>query len=132
MENSHLILYVDSKDQHLDQENAIVIHPQKLGLTKCFEKESFDKVIIKNSKTDFLKSLGFFNISRSLKQGGICEVYIDQPILVMQGLEKDEIEANAKLGGFSNIRSEPFEEWITQNDKEIKIETIKLTMAKSK
>lgn len=131
MENSKVTLYIDGKDQHLEEDNALVIHPKKLGLANCFEKSSFDKVIIKNSPTEFLKSLGFFNIARALKEGGICEIYVDQPIVVMQSLEKDEIEANAKLGGFSNIVSQPYEEWISKNGQDVKIETIKMTMAKA-
>lgn len=124
------ILYVDSLDQHLKEDNCIVIHPQKLPFAKYFQKSSFDKVIIKNSKTEYLKSLCLFNLSRLLKKDGICEIYIDQPINVMLDLEKDEIEANAKLGGFTAIKSQPFEYYQEINDKQIKIQTIKISMIK--
>ena len=48
----------------------------------------------------------------------------------MLDLEKDEIEANAKLGGFTAIKSQPFEYYQEINDKQIKIQTIKISMIK--
>jgi hypothetical protein len=129
--DSPRILYIDSKDAHLDEENAIVIHPQKLGLALAFEKEVFDKVIIKNSPTELLKSMGFFNIARCLKEGGDVELYLYQPILVLQDVEVGELEANAKLGGFTGIKTSKYEEWIEQNGVDTKIETVKMNMVKA-
>ena len=126
------ILYVDGKDNHLDEENALVIHPQKLAIANVFQKGSFDKVIIRNSPSELLKAIGFFNLSQSLVEGGICEIYIDQPITVMQSVEAGEIEANAKLGGFTGISKKNYEEWVKQGKIDVQIQTIKMTMIKAK
>ena len=125
------VLYIDGKDQHLDEPNAIVIHPQKLALACAFEKEVFDKVIIKNSPTELLKSMGFFNIARCLKSGGDVELFVCQPILVLQDVEVGELEANAKLGGFTGIKTAKFEEWVEQGGADTKIETVKMNMVKA-
>ena len=60
-------------------------------------------MVIKNSPVEFLKSKGFFNIYRTLKEGGVCEIIIYQPIFVMQDLNSGEIEANCKLVRFNDI-----------------------------
>ena len=66
-------------------------------------KEPINKVVIKNSPVEFLKSKGFFNIYRTLKEGGVCEIIVYQPIFVMQDLNSGEIEANCKLVRFNDI-----------------------------
>lgn len=126
------ILYIDAKDYHLEEENSIAVHPKKLSMLSIFEKESFDKAIVMNSPTEYLKAHGFFNICRVLKPNSKCEVNIDQPIVVMQKIESSEIEAIAKLGGFSKIKIQMNETSIKQNDKDIKIQSVKLNMIKIK
>ena len=130
MLNDEKILYVDGKDYHLDEDNAMVIHPNNLGMAHTFEKGIFDKVIIKNSPTSYLKSICFFNIARALKDEGMLELYLAQPISVMQTIEVQEIEANALRGGFTGIEKGEFEEWVTENGKDIKLSNVKLTMMK--
>lgn len=124
------VLFIDSKDYHLDEENSMTIHPHCLPLANLFEKDSFDKVIIANTSADNLKALGFFNVCRALKENGICEVYVDQPIIVMQNLEASEIEANAKLGGFVDVKTSRFEKWVKEGKIDTKRETVKLSMIK--
>ena len=96
-------LYVDAVDNHSEEDNCISIHPAHLNYVDSFDKEAFNKVIIKNSPAEFLKSKGLFNIYRTLKNGGICEIIVDQPIYVMQELDAGEIEANCKLAGFDDV-----------------------------
>ena len=60
-------------------------------------------MVIKNSPVEFLKSKGFFNIYRTLKEGGVCEIIVYQPIFIMQDLNSGEIEANCKLVRFNDI-----------------------------
>lgn len=126
------ILYIDSKDFHENEINALAVHPSKLNLLQKFEKESFNKVIIQNSKVDYFNALSFFQINRILKSDGICEFYIDQPITVMQDVDAEQIKEIAKRKGFPKINSSPFENWIKDsNGVDLKIETIKLQMYKS-
>ena len=123
-------LYVDAIDNHADEENCISIHPSHLNFVNAFDKGAFNKILIKNSPSEFLKAKGLFNINRALKPGGVCEIIVDQPIVVMQDLDAGEIEANCKLAGFDDvsIQSHSFIENVNGNEK--KVQTLKLTMVK--
>ena len=123
-------LYIDGKDNHSDDDTCLVIHPSHLNLASTLEDNYFDKIIIKNSKVEYLKAANLFHIFRSLKNGGLLEVIIDQPIVVMQSLDASEIEANCRLAGFTDIREESFSLFEKKNGKENKIETLKLSMVK--
>lgn len=126
------ILYIDSKDLHEKETNALAVHPSKLNHLQKFEKESFHKVIIQNSKVEYFTALSFFQISRILKPDGLCEFYIDQPITVMQKVDAEQIRDIAKRKGFPKIKLSPFENWVKDsNGVDIKIETIKLQMYKN-
>ena len=123
-------LYIDGKDNHSDDDTCLVIHPSHLQSASTLEDNYFDKIIIKNSKVEYLKAANLFHIFRSLKNSGLLEVIIDQPIVVMQSLDASEIEANCRLAGFTDIREESFSLFEKKNGKENKIETLKLSMVK--
>ena len=124
------ILYVDGLEVHEKENNAMVITPNHINLADAFQKEVFDKIIIQNSKSEFLTGKAFFNLCRTLKSGCICEVIVEQPIAVMQQLDAGEIEANAKLGGFNKIETNPYETYVTRKGQQTKFSTLKLTMKK--
>ncbi len=124
------ILYVDGLEAHEKENNAMVITPNHINLADAFQKEVFDKIIIQNSKSEFLTGKAFFNLCRTLKSGCICEVIVEQPIAVMQQLDAGEIEANAKLGGFNKIETNPYETYVTRKGQQTKFSTLKLTMKK--
>ena len=124
------ILYVDGLEAHEKENNAMVITPNHINLADAFQKEVFDKIIIQNSKSEFLTGKAFFNLCRTLKSGCICEVIVEQPIAVMQQLDAGEIEANAKLGGFNKIETNPYETYVTRKGQQTKFSTLKLTMQK--
>ena len=124
------ILYVDGLDAHEKEKNAIVITPNHLNLADAFQKEVFDKIIVLNSKSDLLSGKAFFNLWRALKQGGVCEVVVDQPIAVMQQLDAGEIEANGKLGGFSSVTTQPYDTYVSRKGQQNKMSTLKLIMKK--
>ena len=123
-------LYVDAIDNHADEENCIWIHPSHLNFVDAFDKKAFNKIIIKNSPAEFLKAKGLFNINRALKEGGICEIIVDQPIVVMQDLDAGEIEANCRLAGFEDISTESYSSTEVVNGKEKKVQTLRLVMSK--
>ena len=123
-------LYADSSDKHEEEENCISIHPAHLKYGDAFDKESFNKVIIKNSPAEYLKAKGLFNVYRALENGGVCEIIVDQPIYVMQELDAGEIEANCKLAGFEDISTESYSYSENVNGKEKNVQTLKLTMTK--
>lgn len=124
------LLYIDSKDFHLENDSVFAIHPSKLEWLSVLQKGSFDRVVIQNVPAINLKSLAFFGLAQILSNNGSVEVLVDQPISVMQNLDAAEIEANAKLGGFTDIKQSNFEQWIRVADKDTKYSTIKLTMIK--
>ena len=124
-------LIVDGKDQHLDDEGVFCIHPNKLQWLNVFEKESFDKVVIRNTSSSSLKSLAFFFMGKILKPNCIVEVFIDQPISVMQSLDASEIEANSKLAGFVDIQQHEIEYFVKDGEKDIKIKSLKMSMVRA-
>ena len=123
-------LFIDGKDAHEDDDSCLVIHPSHLLSASTLDDNFFDNVIIKNSPAEYLKAAGLFHIFRALKSGGVLEVTVDQPIVVMQSLDASEIEANCRLAGFNDIREESYSSYEKKNGKESKIETSKLTMVK--
>ena len=123
-------LYVDSINNHSNEENCISVHPSHLNYIDAFDKGAFNKIIIKNSPLKYLKAKGLFNINRALKSGGICEIIVDQPIMIMQDLDANEIEANCKLAGFNDINTENYSSIENINGIENRIQTLKLVMVK--
>jgi len=123
-------LYIDSIDNHSNEENCISIHPSHLNFLDAFDKASFNKIIIKNSPSEFLNAKGLFYVNRCLKKGGICEIIVDQPFVVMQDTDAEEIEANCKLAGFEDINIESYSSNEIVNGVEKKIQTLKLSMEK--
>ena len=123
---SKRILYVDPKDNHDKEDDCLVIHPCHLNKADTFQANTFDKIFINNTKTELLRAKGFFNLAKSLKSRGTLEIIVDQPIAVMQNLDAGEIEANAKLGGFTDIVTDSYE----INNNGTKLSTLKITMVK--
>ena len=124
---SKRILYVDPKDNHDKEDNCLVIHPSHLNMADTFQANTFDKIFINNTKTELLRAKGFFNLAKSLKSKGALEIIVDQPIAVMQNLDAGEIEANAKLGGFTDITTESYE----INNNGTKLSTLRIKMIKA-
>ena len=51
-------LYIDSQNNHADEENCISIHPSHLNFMDAFDKGAFNKIIIQNSPSEYLKAKG--------------------------------------------------------------------------
>ena len=127
---SQRTLYIDSKNLHLEEEDALTIHPSKINFLAGFQKEFFDRAFILNTPSGSISSLGLFHIAQSLKQNGELQILVDQPISVMQSLDACEIEANAKLAGFADISKTPYEKFVREGDRDVKISTIKVSMVR--
>jgi len=100
MEDDQISLIVDTNDVYQDDLSVFYIHPKRLSLLKCVSSQEFSKAVIQFSPIDTLTSLNFSYILRCLKAKSTCEVYVHQPISVMQDYDAKQIEANAKLAGF--------------------------------
>lgn len=128
MQAREKVLYIDSKDFHLEDANAFCVHPSKTAWLSYVKNESFDRAVIQNVPSGLIKPLRLFNIAQTVKQNGIVEIYVDQPISVMQSLDASEIEASAKLAGLNDIKQCDFEKWTKEGEQDVKTSTIKLTM----
>jgi hypothetical protein len=128
MNTEERILYVDAQDHHASESNVLALHPSKLSFLSLVQNGAFDRAVIQNVATSELSSLGFFYIGNALKKEALLEVLVHQPIAVMQSLEAEEIEAVAKLAGYSDIKISPFQIISKQGGKDTKFSTVKLTM----
>ena len=82
--------------------------------------EKFDSCEIRNVEVDDIRPSALLGILSSLKPNGTCSVLICEPIAVMQPYEARMIEANAKLAGFTDIKTSPayfFNEFSNQDDE---------------
>ena len=98
-------LIVDKNDDLENKENIFFVTPERLYQLKVVQINSFTKATVKNCPVTFLTSFNLQYIYNSLKQNAVCTIYIDQPIAVMQDYDKQTIQANATLAGFSNIKT---------------------------
>ncbi len=109
MNSEKFTLVVDSQDNYLNQSDVFYLHPQRLLLVRSLENEQFDSATIKNSPVDNLTSLNFSYVLKKMKPNAVCEVVIHQPISVMQDYDAKQVEANAKLAGFTNFHTKDYE-----------------------
>jgi hypothetical protein len=103
MSEENFTLAIDSVNDYSDSQNVFHLHPQKIKQVECLAENFFEGAVVKNTATDTLASKYLFNIYKVLKSNKALQIYIDQPILVMQDFDVKQIESNAKLAGFNNI-----------------------------
>ena len=121
-------LIVDKKDDLENKENIFFLTPERLNQLKVVQINSFTKGTVKNCPVNFLTSFNLQYIYNSLKQNATCTIYIDQPIAVMQDYDKQTIQANATLAGFSNIKTGTAS--IMNEKLKCKMETITIILTK--
>ena len=121
-------LIVDRKDDLEKKENIFFVTPERLYQLKVVSSESFYKATIKNCPVNFLSSFNLQYLFNALKKNASATIFIDQPILVMQDYDKQTIQANATLAGFTNIKTSSAS---VMNEKlKSKIETITVILTK--
>ena len=121
-------LIVDKKDDLENNSNIFFVTPERLNQLKLVTSNVFYKATIKNCPANFLSSFNLQYIYNSLKPSASCTIFIDQPIAVMQDYDKQTIQANATLAGFSNIKTGTAS---IMNDKlKCKMETITIILTK--
>ncbi len=126
---SEEVLIIDPENNY-NPEDGFHVFPSQLCWLKVIQKNSFDKVIIRNTPSSVLSHKYFFYINKLLKQNCICEVYVSQKIGVLQDLDAQELESNAKLGKFVSIENSPYEKFVVIDGKDVLLKTIRLTMMK--
>ena len=121
-------LIVDRKDDLEKKDNIFFVTPERLYQLKVVSSESFYKATIRNCPANFLSSFNLQYLFKALKKNASATIFIDQPILVMQDYDKQTIQANATLAGFTNIKASSAS---VMNEKlKSKIETITVILTK--
>ena len=116
---SGLSMVIDSKVNQRD-EGIFYLLPSEMSKSGLLNPEKFDSCDIRNVEVDDIRPSALLGILSSLKPNGTCSVLISEPIAVMQPYEAKMIEANAKLAGFTDIKTSPatfFNEFSGQDDE---------------
>ena len=121
-------LIVDKNDDLSKKENVFFVTPERLYQLKVVSSDSFYKATIRNCPVTFLTSFNLQYIHNALRKNGSATIFIDQPILVMQDYDKQTIQANATLAGFTNIKTSSAS--IMNEKLKTKIETITVILTK--
>ena len=114
-----LAMVIDSKVNKRD-EGIFYLLPSEMSKSGLLNPEKFDSCEIRNVDVDDIRPSALLGILSSLKPNGTCSVLICEPIAVMQPYEARMIEANAKLAGFTDIKTSPatfFNEFSNQDDE---------------
>ena len=114
-----LAMVIDSKVNKRD-EGIFYLLPSEMSKSGLLNPEKFDSCEIRNVEVDDIRPSALLGILSSLKPNGTVSVLICEPIAVMQPYEARMIEANAKLAGFTDIRTSPatfFNEFSNQDDE---------------
>ena len=116
---SGLSMVIDSKVNKRD-EGIFYLLPSEMSKSGLLNPEKFDSCDIRNVEVDDIRPSALLGILSSLKPNGTCSVLISEPIAVMQPYEAKMIEANAKLAGFTDIKTSPstfFNEFSNKDDE---------------
>ena len=122
-----LAMVIDSKVNQRD-EGIFYLLPSEMSKSGLLNPEKFDSCDIRNVDVDDIRPSALLGILSSLKPNGTVSVLICEPIAVMQPYEARMVEANAKLAGFTNIRTRPgtfFNKFSNQEDETLCITFVK-------
>jgi hypothetical protein len=100
-------LHISTIDSEQSNPNTFYIHPKRLPLLFVLKDVTFESCLIDYTPIDFLTSIHFAYILRTLKSEATIKVVIHQPITVMQDYDAKQVEANAKLAGFQDFETTP-------------------------
>ena len=97
-------LIIDSEDTYKDIDNISYIHPSHLNMIKSLSSNQYSRVSIKNTKVDDITPYILLNLYGKLKTDAQIEIIVYQPVAVMQFYDAKQLEANALLAGFSDVK----------------------------
>ena len=103
---SGLAMVIDSEVGERD-EGIFYLLPSEMSKSGLLNPEKFDSCEIKNVDVDDIRPSALLGILSSLKPNGRVSVTLCEPIAVMQPYEAKMVEANARLAGFTDIRTSP-------------------------
>ena len=97
-------LIIDSEDTYGGLDNIFYVHPSHLNTIKSLQNNQFTSVKIKNTPVDDITPFFLLNLFTKMKVGATAEIIIYEPVSVMQVYDARQVEANAKLAGFADIK----------------------------
>ena len=103
---SGLAMVIDSEVGERD-EGIFYLLPSEMSKSGLLNPEKFDSCEIRNVEVDDIRPSALLGILSSLKPNGRVSVTLCEPIAVMQPYEARMVEANAKLAGFTDIKTSP-------------------------
>ena len=124
---SGLSMAIDSEVGERD-EGIFYLLPSEMSKSGLLNPEKFDSCEIRNVDVDDIRPSALLGILSSLKPNGRVSVTLCEPIAVMQPYEARMVEANARLAGFTDIKTSPgtfFNKFSNQDD-----ETLCITFTK--
>ncbi len=124
---SGLAMVIDSKVNKRD-EGIFYLLPSEMSKSGLLNPEKFDSCEIRNVDVDDIRPSALLGILSSLKPNGRVSVTLCEPIAVMQPYEARMVEANAKLAGFTDIRTYPgtfFNKFSNKDDETLCISFVK-------
>ena len=114
-----LSMVIDSKVGERD-EGIFYLLPSEMSKSGLLNPEKFDSCEIRNVNVEDIRPSALLGILSSLKPNGRVSVTICEPVAVMQPYGAKMIEANARLAGFTDIKTSPstfFNEFSNKNDE---------------
>ena len=99
-----LSLVIDSEVNERD-EGIFYLLPSEMSKSGLLNPEKFESCEIRNVDIDDIRPSALLGILSSLKPNGRVTVTLCEPIAVMQPYEARMVEANAKLAGFTDIKT---------------------------
>ena len=125
--SSGLSLVIDTEVNERD-EGIFYLLPSEMSKSGLLNPERFDSCDIRNVEVDDIRPSALLGILSSLKPNGTVSVTLCEPIAVMQPYEARMVEANAKLAGFTNIKTGTAN--IMNEKLKAKMETITVILTK--
>ena len=101
-----LSMVIDSEVGERD-EGIFYLLPSEMSKSGLLNPEKFDSCEIRNVEVDDIRPSALLGILSSLKPNGRVSVTLCEPIAVMQPYEAKMVEANARLAGFTDIKTSP-------------------------
>jgi hypothetical protein len=105
MSDENVILVIDGEGDYSESDNVFALPPNRIQMARCLMDNSFSSCIVKNCPTENLTAINLSHCMRKLKSKANCDIFVFQPISVMQDFDSKQIEANAKLAGFTDFNS---------------------------
>ena len=127
--SAELDLIIDNVDNYKRLKNVFFLDADRISLLKCLSDNRFSSCLIRNTTTESLTTINLSFLNQKLIVDSRCEIIIDQPIKLLQIHDARQIEANAKLAGFSDFKIE--EQKLVEPETDINFSTLILTFVKT-